>query len=243
MNKIKKSKNKPIFKKFVFLKKILINSKKYLRFKKKKWSALISQHKRLNIHKKRFCYYKFYDQTSYKVQKFNNYFSQSFKSNLIVRKGFNLYYGNLKKSYLKKVIKNLNKKSNNLNNNLTTNSLLKEKLENRLDIILVRSKFVRNIYNARQLISHGHVKINNVKTKNCSEILEPGDVVTFSKKIYKLLEYYLLYSEVWPLPPKNLQISYKLFKLRLLDSGILVNNSDLFNTYLNYPSFIQCYKK
>lgn len=242
MKSLKTSRNKPIFKKFVPLKKVLINSKKFIRFKKRKWSMLINQQKKLSKYKKRFSYYKFYDQTSYKVKKFNSYFSQSFKTNLLIRKGFNLYYGNLKKLYLKTIVKTLNKKSNNITNNLTTQSLLKEKLENRLDVSLVRSKFVLNIYNARQLISHGHVKINGARSKNSSDILKPGDVVTFSKKIYRLLEYSLLHSEVWPLPPKNLQISYKLFKFRLIETGILLNSSDRFGTYLNYSSVVQEYK-
>lgn len=239
----KNSRNKPIYKKFVLLKKILINSKKFLKFKKRKWSMLVNKQTRLSKTKKKFSYYKFYDQTSYKVQRFNSYFSQSFKKNLIIKKGFNLYYGNLKELYLKTIVKTLDKKANKTKNNLTTKVLLKEKLENRLDVVLVRSKFVLNIYNARQLISHGHVKINGIRTKNSSSTLKPGDSITFSKKVHKLLEYFLLHSEVWPFPPKNLQISYKLFKIRLAETGALLNSSDMFDNYLNYASFIDFYKK
>lgn len=239
----KKSRNKPIFKKFVVLKKILINSKKFLKFKKRKWSMLVNKQKGLSKTKKRFGYYKFYDQTSYKVQRFNSYFSQAFKNNLLIKKGFNLYYGNLKNRYLKTVVKNLDKKANKINNNLTTKTLLKEKLENRLDVVLVRTKFVLNIYNARQLIAHGHVKVNGLKMKSSSYILKSGDVITFSKKIHKFIEFCLLHSDVWPFPPKNIQVSYKLFKLRLLDTGVLINSSDMFNTYLNYANFIEYYKK
>ena len=239
----KTSRNKPIFKKFVRLKKILIATKKFLNFKKRKWSMLINQQKKLSKTNKRFSYYKFYDQMGYKVNKFNSYFSQSFKNNSITKKGFNLYYGSLKRLYLKTIVRKLNKKANKIKNKVTTKSLLLEKLENRLDIILVRSKFVLNVYNARQIIAHGHVKINGKRVTNSSFILKPGDVVTFSKKIHKLLVFFLLHSDVWPLPPKNLQISYKLFKLCLLDTGILNNSSEMFNTYLNYTIFIKYYKK
>lgn len=239
----KKSRVKPIFKKFTLLKKIFIESRKFIKFKKRKWSMLINQQKKLSKTKKYFSYYKFYDQTSYKIQKFSSYFSQSFKNNLIIKKGFNLYYGNLKRLYLKTIVKKLDKKANKIKNTLTSQALLKEKLENRLDVLLVRSKLVLNIYTARQLISHGQVMVNGIRIKTSSYTLKPGDVVTFSKKVHKLLEYNLLHSEVWPLPPKNLQISYKLFKFCLLETGVLSNSSEMYNVYLNYPNFIEYYKK
>ena len=239
----KNTRNKPIFKKFVSLRKVLTNSTKFLRFKKRKWAILINQQKRLSRTKKRFSYYKFYDQTNYKVQKFNNYFSKSFKNNLITKKGFNIYYGNLKQVYLKRIVQKSTKNANKIKNNVTANALFKEQLENRLDIILVRSKFVLNVFKARQLVSHGHVKVNGIRTKNSSFILKAGDFITFSKKIHKLLEYCLLHSSVWPIPPKNLQISYKLFKLRIIETSLLSNNSELFDTYLNYTSVIEYYKR
>jgi ribosomal protein S4 len=97
--------------------------------------------------------------------------------------------------------------------------------------------------NARQLIAHGHVYVNNSCTTNGSMQLKKGDIITFSQKSKKLLNYYLLNSELWPLPPQYLQISYKVFQILLVDDVKLFNGSDTFPMWLNFNDVMESYKK
>ena len=238
----KKTRYKPLYKKFVGLRKVLQKSKKISTFKKRKWQFLVLQAKRLSKIRKYNSYYKFYDQNSYIIQKFKSFFSNSYRQNLQVKKGFSIYYGKLGQDYLKQVCKKANSKSNQIQNKISPAKFLQDRLENRLDIVLFRSHFLLSTISARQLISHGHVFVNGKKVRDSSFNLKVNDVINFSKKSHKLLEYYLLNSEVWPLPPKNLQISYKIFQIKIADKILLINNSDLFLANLKYNSLIKIYK-
>ena len=151
---IKKYRHKPIYKKFVGLKKNVQNRQKVVKFKKRKWINLIFTINKQSKIKKYNCYYKFYNQTVYNVSKFNNFFSKNYKQNLITKKIFNLFYGSLKKKYLKQMVINSGKKSNQINNKINAQKFLNIYLEKRLDVILLRSNFVLSIKNARQLITH-----------------------------------------------------------------------------------------
>ena len=50
-------------------------------------------------------------------------------------------------------------------------------LESRLDIIVYRMNFAKTMNASRQYITHGHVTVNNIKTKLPGYYLRPGDVV------------------------------------------------------------------
>ncbi len=53
-------------------------------------------------------------------------------------------------------------------------------LETRLDSVVFRLKWAPTIYAAKQLISHGHVKINDTRVKSASHAVHPGDIVSLS---------------------------------------------------------------
>jgi small subunit ribosomal protein S4 len=239
----KKYRYKPVYKKFVSLRKNIQNRSKILKFKKRKWQFLISQIKRLSKTRKNNCYYKFYDQSVYKIVRYNNFFTKNYKQNLMVRKSFNLFYGNLSKKLLKKCVSEAVSHSNQVQNKVNSKKFFSELFEKRLDVILMRSHFTSSIMSARQLISHGHVKVNNMSTTNASVLLNKGDVITFSKKSNKLLHYYLLNSELWPLPPQHLQISYRIFQIAIVDDVKSSNNSNVFSMWLNLNNVIESYKR
>lgn len=67
-----------------------------------------------------------------------------------------------------------------------TGEVLMALLERRLDNVVRRAGFVRSIWAARQMVSHGHVMINGRKTDRASAILKVGDVVTLKSKAQKL---------------------------------------------------------
>ena len=55
-------------------------------------------------------------------------------------------------------------------------------LERRLDAVVYRSKFAPTIWSARQLVSHGHIRVNGVKCNIASRLVKPGDEITLGSK-------------------------------------------------------------
>lgn len=238
---IKKYRHRPIYKKFVNLKDSTHqNNQKIFRFKKLKWKNLLFKLKLKSKYKKRNCYYRFYNQNFYHVSKFSNYFSRNYKLNTLNKRGFNVYQGHLKKRYLKNILNKSNRKSNILNNSINLNMFFSSFLELRLDSILVKAKFALTKRNARQFITHGHVLINDKIVKDSSFLLKSGDKITFNKKINNLIQYYILKSNNWPLPPENIQISYVNLQIRLINDSII---NDKVNSNLNLNSIIGFYKR
>ena len=112
--------------------------------------------------------------------------------------------------------------------------------ESRLDSVLYRSKFCFSIKNAKHLISHKHITVNNKIEKNRSYILKAGDVVSvrssssffIKSNLRKIIQEYIktkknisflgikkltfltnLFSLLWPIPPKYLIINYKTLEI------------------------------
>ena len=67
---------------------------------------------------------------------------------------------------------------------ITGDNLLKT-LELRLDNILYRMNFASSRFHARQLIKHGHIKVNGIKVSIPSFQMSMNDEVTFSEKAQK----------------------------------------------------------
>jgi small subunit ribosomal protein S4 len=55
-------------------------------------------------------------------------------------------------------------------------------LERRLDAVVYRAKFAPTIFSARQLVSHGHVRVNGVKCNIASRLVKVGDIVELGPK-------------------------------------------------------------
>lgn len=67
-----------------------------------------------------------------------------------------------------------------------TGEVLLRELETRLDNVVRRCGLARTIWAARQIVAHGHVKVNGRKTDRPSYACTVGDVVTLKDKIQKL---------------------------------------------------------
>ena len=124
-----------------------------MRFRKKKWQKF--QHLTLKFNRKRF-----YDPISHVLFNFKNFFSRKFKYNLQNKQRLSFFYGKLRKSYLKKLVK-LTLKSSKSTSIHETILFIKE-LETRLDTAIYRTYFSYSFRNARQLISHQKVYVNNM---------------------------------------------------------------------------------
>lgn len=240
---VKKYRYKPVYKKFTILRNNVQNRQKLLKFKRQKWKNLLFSLKKVSKNKKRNSYYKFYDQNSYKKLRYRNYFSKSYKQSVLNKKLFNLFYGTLNKKYLKKLIKKSIKFSNQLQNKINYNLFFLNLIEKRLDVILLRSNFVLSIRNARQLVNHKHVYINNKVVNSSSFLLKRGDKITFSNIVCKKIKLYVALSDLWPIPPSYLQVNYKIFQIRVIDEILLSNYSSSILVWLNLQNVTKNYIK
>ena len=55
-------------------------------------------------------------------------------------------------------------------------------LERRLDMVVYRAKFAPTIWSARQMVSHGHIKVNGVKCNVASRRVDVNDVIELGAK-------------------------------------------------------------
>ena len=68
----------------------------------------------------------------------------------------------------------------------TANSMI-TLLETRLDNVLRRLGVGRTIWATRQIVAHGHVLVDGVKTDIASFLVKPGQTITFKEGIHKVL--------------------------------------------------------
>jgi small subunit ribosomal protein S4 len=66
-----------------------------------------------------------------------------------------------------------------------TNTKIAELLERRLDNVVFRAGLCRTIVAARQLVRHGHVRVNGRRVDIPSCRLRPGDVITLAERTRK----------------------------------------------------------
>lgn len=87
-------------------------------------------------------------------------------------------YGLFEKQF-KKLVEQVTKQKGD------TEELLLSLLERRLDNIIYRLGFAKTRFMARQLVSHGHIRVNNKKMSIPSYEVKTGDVITLGAKIQK----------------------------------------------------------
>lgn len=68
-----------------------------------------------------------------------------------------------------------------------TGDVLLRMLEQRLDNVIRRLGWARTIWAARQIVSHGHVRVNGRKTDRPSFQVKVGDKITIKEKTQKLV--------------------------------------------------------
>jgi len=59
-------------------------------------------------------------------------------------------------------------------------------LERRLDAVVYRAKFAPTIFAARQIVSHGHIRVNGVKCNIASRLVKPGDEISLGNKAQEM---------------------------------------------------------
>lgn len=230
---------KPFYKQFLQLRKNIQDRPKLFKFKKQKWQNLQRYSKNQLKFYRRF---KVRDQFQFFISRFasrGNSFQKKFKNNLHERKTFSLFYGGLKRNYLKKRIFNSIRTKRYKNHNIDFRLTTLQHFENRLDCILLRSKFCLSFRNAAQLILHGHVLVNGTVIRTKSYIVKANDLVEVvaNVKSRSLVKKNLDRSNFWPIPPKNLVINYRTLQILVLQSE-LSDTIPVFNHHLNLNSVI-----
>ena len=91
------------------------------------------------------------------------------------------YYGNINERQFRNVYrKALQEKGNTTENFIAL-------LERRLDTVIYRAKFAITVFAARQLINHGHVKVNSKKVNISSYLVTEKDTIEIKDKSKELV--------------------------------------------------------
>ncbi len=86
------------------------------------------------------------------------------------------YYGDLTEKQFRRIYAEAERRRGD------TGELLVGLLEQRLDAVVYRAKFVPTIFAARQFVNHGHVKVNGQRCNIPSARVTPGDEITLGEK-------------------------------------------------------------
>lgn len=86
------------------------------------------------------------------------------------------YYGNITEKQFKKVYQEASRRRGDTSENLIG------LLESRLDAIVYRMKLAPTPFAARQIVNHGHIKVNGKRVNIASYSCRPGDVIELREK-------------------------------------------------------------
>lgn len=87
------------------------------------------------------------------------------------------YYGNILEKQFRRIYAEAARRRGNTAQNLIG------LLEQRLDALVYRAKFVSTVFAARQLVNHGHVYVNGKRVTISSYRCSPGDVIELGPKM------------------------------------------------------------
>ena len=90
------------------------------------------------------------------------------------------YYGNINERQFRNIYRKALSKKGDTSENLIA------LLESRLDTIVYRAKFASTVFSARQMINHGHVRVNKKRVNISSYLVKSTDLIEISDKSKKL---------------------------------------------------------
>lgn len=220
-------KKRVYYKEFLNVNRTIILDRKFLKLKKKKWSTFIFHFKeKANKHYLR---YQIPDLSKISILKYNKKLKYKLKNVFTEKRKFSILYGKLKKKYLRTILnKNINK--------------FLKKLEFRLDVILCRVYFAKNLNQSRQWIHQKKIKINDLVVSSSSFILKSGDFLNVCCSIHYIIINNLKKTFFWPLPPSYLCVNYNTFEIVATtnESNSIFSNNFIFK--INYDDIYRYYK-
>ena len=96
-----------------------------------------------------------------------------------VKQTFKFFYCNLQEKSFKRILKQ------SVESPLTTLDRFVSFLESRLDVVLFRSCFVSSMFESRQLISHGNVRVNGKVVRNPGSNLIQLDIIEIDVNLFQ----------------------------------------------------------
>ncbi len=90
------------------------------------------------------------------------------------------YYGNINERQFRNIYRKAISKRGDTTENLIAI------LERRLDTVIYRGKFAPTVFAARQLINHGHIKVNKKRVNVSSYLVNESDIIEIQDKSKKL---------------------------------------------------------
>jgi small subunit ribosomal protein S4 len=100
---------------------------------------------------------------------------------LIAKQKLKSYYGNINERQFRNIYRQAIKKRGDTTENLVA------LLESRLDTVIYRAKFAPTVFSARQLINHGHFKVNKKKVNVSSYLVKEEDLIEVKDKSKSLI--------------------------------------------------------
>jgi small subunit ribosomal protein S4 len=100
---------------------------------------------------------------------------------LIAKQKLKSYYGNINERQFRNIYRKAIKKRGDTTENLVAF------LETRLDTVIYRAKFAPTVFSARQLINHGHFKVNKKKVNVPSYLVKEEDLIEVKDKSKSLI--------------------------------------------------------
>ena len=102
-----------------------------------------------------------------------------FGSQLAAKQTLKGYYGNISEKQFRKLYDEAVRRRGDTSENLI------ELLERRLDAVIYRLKFAPTPFAARQIVNHGHVRVNGKRVNIASYQCKAGDVINLREKAKK----------------------------------------------------------
>ena len=102
--------------------------------------------------------------------------ASDYGTQLEAKQKMKFYYGNMNERQFRNIYRKAIKKKGNTTENLVGF------LERRLDTVIYRAKFATTVFAARQLINHGHIKVNGKKVNIPSYLVKAEDSIEIREK-------------------------------------------------------------
>ena len=102
--------------------------------------------------------------------------ASNYGTQLEAKQKMKFYYGNINERQFRNIYRKAMQKKGNTTENLIS------LLERRLDIVIYRAKFATTVFSARQLINHGHIKVNGKKVNIPSYLVKSEDLIEVKDK-------------------------------------------------------------
>jgi ribosomal protein S4 len=141
------------------------------------------------------------------INRSRKFFDRRFNRDLLFKKRFRAYFGNIRIKNLKKLFIKI--KKSNLNKGFS----FFQSLEMRLDKFLMRIKFAFSINHAKQLILHNKILVNNILVNKYKYKVKKGDLIEFFFK-YRFKAALLIYNRITNKPIDNFLIFIYFFRFK-----------------------------